>query len=110
MLGTILQAPESVQINAGGVATFTCRAVGNVVWSINSMMILDLNQAQLLAETGVFVSLPSPSESAMTVLALEPLNGTTLQCLVVDPDNTTAILNSSDTVQFLVFGKSLSLM
>ena len=106
MLGTILQAPESVQINEGGEATFTCRAVGNVVWSINGIQIVNQINAQSLALTGVIVPLSTPSQSTVNISAFDYLNGTTLQCLVVDPDNMTAILSSSDTVQLLVLGKS----
>ena len=101
MLGTILQAPESVQINAGeGEATFTCRAVGNVVWSINDVNIVDQNQLGPLAEAGINVPPSTPSESTVRIAAFESLNGTTVQCLVF---HNMSLLSSTDTVQLLVF-------
>ena len=65
---------------------------------------MNQSQVEVLAGAAIHVPLSTPSQSTVWIGAFESVNETTLQHLVVDPDNMDTILSSSDIVQLLVFG------
>ena len=101
-VGTITLQPENVESAIGETATFTCEAFGNVAWSINGELIDTKEEADVLAEAGIYTPLPTPSKSTVTIKVYESLNETKVGCLVMDPDNPDDVLSMSDTAKLLV--------
>lgn len=78
-----------------------------MVWSVNGRMIETQTFADLFATIGIFVPLPTPNHSVVTVHATPEINGTTFQCLVFMA-NPFPFTNASEEVQLLVFNNSES--
>lgn len=89
----------------GETATFTCCASGYVAWAINGVQIESSEQAEVLDQAGITVPYPpTSSQSSVVISVFESLNETTVQCLVLDPDDLTSVAAYSDTVTLIVSG------
>ncbi len=103
--GLIISSPEPAVVPLGSVATFTCEAEGTVIWSINNRTIDSQELIDISAEfADIFVPLPTPNRSNVTINAAVENNGTMVQCLVQD-EGGFIIVNMSEVVQLLVTSK-----
>ena len=101
LVGVIISPPEPAVVPLGSIATFTCVATGNIVWSINSRLVVNQVIVDAFAKlSGVFVPLPTLNHSVVTINATLQNNGTNVQCLVEDMKG--FLLNRSEAVQLLV--------
>ena len=95
----------------GANATFRCTAVGRIFWEIDNVQILteDLVAGQRGVDRFVPLSTVNHSEAVLTATLVN--NGTVVQCHVKEFEvvGPPLLLNSSEEVSLLVFGKFLSL-
>lgn len=86
----------------GTNVTFTCIAVGTIFWSVNGAQIYTSN-VEVFEEVGIFVTLPQPDHSTVTIFATPTNNGSYLNCLV---DLFPQIPNISSEANFTTYGKA----
>ena len=106
-VGAILQPPQPVFATMGSTASFSCAAVGNVIWEVDGEEILSpvaekygpLASKSLLLK---YVPLSTPDYSMAVINATAQTNGTTLRCFVEEGER---ILNTSAPVQLFVIGR-----
>ena len=91
----------------GARATFSCAATGdvNIMWKINGQIINTEGQVELLGLAGINVPLSTPSEATVTISPFESLDGTTVQCVVVNPEDSDDIIAESETAELSVTSK-----
>ena len=95
----------------GANTTFRCTAVGRIFWELDNVQILteDLVAGQRGVDRFAPLSTVNHSEAVLTATLIN--NGTVVQCHVEELEvvGLPLLLNSSEEVSLLVFGKFLSL-
>lgn len=107
-LGDIIEAPEVTVAPLHSNATFTCTVTGNVFWTVNNFQVSTQLSVTGLAMSGIFVPLSTPGHSEVVVTASLTNNGTNFTCSVEEELGSIAVLNRSEPVQLLVYGKCQS--
>ena len=94
----------------GSNVSFACNATnGSIIWEINDLQIIGRNQQGIFNDFNIFSPLPTVGYSVVNVTNATYIhNNTTFVCVVEsvrNNDNAPIILERSDTVELLVYGK-----
>ena len=97
-----IEGPEPPVAALNVNVTYTCRAIGSVVWSINGRLVLEQNFVDLLAQSGIFVPLQQDKLSIARINA-QRINNTQLQCVWIG-SILDGVLGRSPVINFTTYG------
>lgn len=107
--GSIVSPPEPATVTVGSNATFSCTAVGEVVWRVNDRIVDSPILVNAFASIGILVPFPIQNHSVLTVITssdtIAVTNGTTIQCMVIVrmfPGGLPIFINSSGEVHLFI--------
>ena len=94
----------------GSNVSFACSATnGSIMWEINDLQITGRSQQGIFNDFNIFSPLPTVGYSVVNVTnATYEHNNTAFECVVEgvrNDNNAPIILEKSDTVELLVYGK-----
>ena len=98
----VIEGPEPPVAALNVNVTYTCRANGCVVWSINGRLVMEQNFVDLLAQSGIFVPLQQDKLSIARINA-QRINNLQLQCVWIG-NILGGVLGRSPVINFTTYG------